>query len=138
MFFHLYNHRVIVQITTVSMKGSNRATKPSRTFSPSLIANMLDVVDNLIIGGGMAYTFIKNNGGAIGDSIFEKDKLNDCSKIMSLAGGVVTFKNGKIDKFLNNIDISNIVLETRLDRNLQGKSYEWLDYLSNQIGGRLS
>ena len=51
----------------------------------SVIANMLDVVDNLIIGGGMAYTFIKNNGGAIGDSIFEKDKLNDCSKIMSLA-----------------------------------------------------
>ena len=39
----------------------------------SVIANMLDVVDNLIIGGGMAYTFIKNNGGAIGDSIFEKD-----------------------------------------------------------------
>ena len=51
----------------------------------SVIANMLDVVDNLIVGGGMAYTFIKNNGGAIGDSIFEKDKLNDCSKIISLA-----------------------------------------------------
>ena len=51
----------------------------------SVIANMLDVVDNLIIGGGMAYTFIKNNGGIIGDSIFEKDKLNDCSKIISLA-----------------------------------------------------
>ena len=51
----------------------------------SVIANMLDVVDNLIIGGGMAYTFIKNNGGAIGDSIFEKDKLYDCSETISLA-----------------------------------------------------
>ena len=51
----------------------------------SVIANMLDVVNNLIIGGGMAYTFIKNNGGAIGDSIFEKEKLNDCSEIISLA-----------------------------------------------------
>ena len=51
----------------------------------SVIANMLDVVDNLIIGGGMAYTFIKNNGGAIGDSIFEKDKFNDCSEIISLS-----------------------------------------------------
>ncbi|MAU30602.1 MAG: phosphoglycerate kinase [Flavobacteriaceae bacterium] len=51
----------------------------------SVIANMLDVVDNLIIGGGMAYTFIKNNGGSIGDSIFEKDKLNNCSEIISLA-----------------------------------------------------
>ena len=51
----------------------------------SVIANMLDVVDNLIIGGGMAYTFIKNNGGNIGESIFEKDKLDDCSEIISLA-----------------------------------------------------
>ena len=51
----------------------------------SVIANMLDVVDNLIIGGGMAYTFIKNNGGTIGESIFEKDKLKDCSEIISLA-----------------------------------------------------
>ena len=51
----------------------------------SVIANMLDVVDNLIIGGGMAYTFIKNNGGSIGDSIFESDRLEDCSKIISLA-----------------------------------------------------
>ena len=51
----------------------------------SVIANMLDVVDNLIIGGGMAYTFIKNNGGNIGESIFEKDKLDDCSEIIYLA-----------------------------------------------------
>jgi len=51
----------------------------------SVIANMLDVVDNLIIGGGMAYTFVKNNGGTIGDSIFEKDRLSDCGEIISLA-----------------------------------------------------
>ena len=48
----------------------------------SVIVNMLNVVDNLIIGGGMAYTFIKNNGGSIGDSIFEKDCLKDCTKII--------------------------------------------------------
>ena len=60
----------------------------------SVIANMLDVVDNLIIGGGMAYTFIKNNGGDIGDSIFEKDKLDDCSEIISLA------KEKKVNIFL--------------------------------------
>ena len=51
----------------------------------SVIVNMLNVVDNLIIGGGMAYTFIKNNGGSIGDSIFEKDCLNDCTKIIEQA-----------------------------------------------------
>ena len=51
----------------------------------SVIANMLDVVDNLIIGGGMAYTFIKNNGGSIGDSIFEEDQLKECAEILVLA-----------------------------------------------------
>ena len=51
----------------------------------SVIVNMLNIVDNLIIGGGMAYTFIKNNGGSIGDSIFEKDCLNDCTKIIEQA-----------------------------------------------------
>ena len=51
----------------------------------SVIANILDVVDNLIIGGGMAYTFVKNNGGTIGDSIFEKDRVSDCGEIISLA-----------------------------------------------------
>ena len=51
----------------------------------SVISNMLDVVDNLIIGGGMAYTFVKNSGGSIGDSIFEKDRLKDCGEILALA-----------------------------------------------------
>ncbi|MEM9685971.1 MAG: phosphoglycerate kinase [Bacteroidota bacterium] len=40
----------------------------------TIIENILDKVDNLIIGGGMAYTFIKSQGGAIGDSICEDDK----------------------------------------------------------------
>ena len=48
----------------------------------SVIINILDFVDNLIIGGGMAYTFVKHNGGRIGDSIFEKDRLKDCSNIL--------------------------------------------------------
>ncbi len=51
----------------------------------SVIANILGFVDNLIIGGGMAYTFIKNNRGRIGDSIFEADRLKDCSEILSKA-----------------------------------------------------
>tara|TARA_S200000501_G_scaffold318191_1_gene311874 strand:- start:2283 stop:3467 length:1185 start_codon:yes stop_codon:yes gene_type:complete len=51
----------------------------------SVIANIMGFVDNLIIGGGMAYTFIKNNGGRIGDSIFEADRLKDCGEILSKA-----------------------------------------------------
>jgi phosphoglycerate kinase len=41
-----------------------------------LIERLLDKVDNLIIGGGMAYTFAKAQGGSIGKSLVEEDKLN--------------------------------------------------------------
>ena len=60
----------------------------------SVIANILGFVDNLIIGGGMAYTFIKNNGGRIGDSIFEAERLKDCTEILSKA------KNENVNVFL--------------------------------------
>jgi phosphoglycerate kinase len=40
-----------------------------------VIEQMLDKVDNLIIGGGMTYTFIKAKGGKIGKSLCEEDKL---------------------------------------------------------------
>jgi phosphoglycerate kinase len=41
-----------------------------------IIENLLDKVDNLIIGGGMAYTFFKALGGKIGKSLVEEDKLD--------------------------------------------------------------
>lgn len=40
-----------------------------------VIRNLINKVDNLIIGGGMAFTFIKALGGQVGDSIYEEDKL---------------------------------------------------------------
>ena len=40
-----------------------------------VLENLIDKVDNLIIGGGMAYTFVKANGGNIGNSICEDDQL---------------------------------------------------------------
>ena len=51
----------------------------------SIIANMLKVIDNLIIGGGMAYTFILSSGGKIGDSICEPENLGDCQEIIDQA-----------------------------------------------------
>jgi phosphoglycerate kinase len=41
-----------------------------------VIENLLDKVDNLVIGGGMTYTFIKARGGVIGNSLCEEDKLD--------------------------------------------------------------
>jgi len=50
-----------------------------------LIEALLDKVDNLIIGGGMAYTFIKAKGGEIGDSLVEMDKLGLAQDMMQKA-----------------------------------------------------
>ena len=41
-----------------------------------VLENLIDKVDNLIIGGGMAYTFVKADGGKIGNSICEDDQLD--------------------------------------------------------------
>jgi phosphoglycerate kinase len=41
----------------------------------TIIENILDKVDHLIIGGGMAFTFVKAQGGKIGNSICEDDKM---------------------------------------------------------------
>lgn len=50
-----------------------------------IIEKMLDVVDHLIIGGGMAYTFFKALGGNIGNSLVELDKLDLAKKLIQKA-----------------------------------------------------
>ena len=50
-----------------------------------IIDNLLDRVDNLIIGGGMTYTFIKAVGGKIGNSLCEADKLDVAKAVLEKA-----------------------------------------------------
>ena len=50
-----------------------------------VIENLLDRVDNLIIGGGMTYTFIKARGGEIGNSLCEEDKLDVATDLVKKA-----------------------------------------------------
>jgi len=50
-----------------------------------LIEALLDRVDNLIIGGGMAYTFVKARGGEIGKSLVELDKLDLATALVKKA-----------------------------------------------------
>lgn len=54
---------------TAIMGGSKVSSKID------IITNLMNKVDNLIITGGMTYTFTKAKGGSIGSSIFEEDKL---------------------------------------------------------------
>ncbi len=51
----------------------------------TVIENILDKVDHLIIGGGMTFTFIKAQGGKIGESICEDDKLDLALEILEKA-----------------------------------------------------
>ena len=48
-----------------------------------IIDKLLDKINNLIIGGGMAYTFVKAQGGKVGSSLVEEDKLDVALKILS-------------------------------------------------------
>ncbi len=50
-----------------------------------IVENLLLKADNIIIGGGMAYTFFKAMGGEIGNSLCETDRLETCLSILSQA-----------------------------------------------------
>ena len=51
----------------------------------AVLENMLERVDNLIIGGGMSYTFIKAQGGTIGNSLHEDDLMPQALEILAKA-----------------------------------------------------
>src|SRR5690554_6146046 len=51
----------------------------------SIIEKLIDTVDQIIIGGGMAYTFVKAQGGQVGDSLVEDDYLQTALEVLSLA-----------------------------------------------------
>ena len=50
-----------------------------------IIENLLGRVDNLIIGGGMAYTFIRAQGGSIGNSLLEEERLDMALELLEKA-----------------------------------------------------
>jgi phosphoglycerate kinase len=50
-----------------------------------VISNLLDKVDNLIVGGGLAYTFIKAQGHEVGKSLLEEDKIELAKEFMETA-----------------------------------------------------
>jgi phosphoglycerate kinase len=89
----------------------------------SIIKNLLNKVDNLIIGGGMAFTFIKALGGEIGNSLYEEAYLDDAKYIINEAmrkGVNILFPTDVIaaDGFSNDANVIEIDAD-----NIQG---EWM------------
>ncbi len=73
----------------------------------SILENLLDRCDNILIGGGMAFTFIKAQGGKVGSSLVEDDKLELALSLMEKAkakGVNLALPTDAIvaDKFANN------------------------------------
>ncbi|MFM7619775.1 MAG: phosphoglycerate kinase, partial [Bacteroidota bacterium] len=78
----------------------------------AIIENLLNKVDHLIIGGGMAFTFIKAKGGEIGNSLVEDDKLELALQLLSHAeskGVQIHLPSDAIiaDAFSANANVSN-------------------------------
>ena len=89
-----------------------------------VINNLLDKVDTLIIGGGMAYTFFKAAGHDVGTSICEEDKLD-------LANEMVAKAKAKGVNFLIHVD--NIVA-TEYDENAEFKTVKSTEIPSDWMG----
>lgn len=81
----------------------------------SVIENMLDKVDNIIIGGGMTYTFVKAQGGKIGASLVEDDYIDTAKSVLKAAQAkgvniILPVDSVNADKFDNeaNVTVSDI------------------------------
>lgn len=79
-----------------------------------ILENLLEKADDIIIGGGMAYTFFKAEGGKIGASLCEEDRLDTAKEIMAKAAeknACIHLPSDSIiaDKFANDADISSSV-----------------------------
>jgi len=78
-----------------------------------IIRNLIPKVDNMIIGGGMSFTFIKALGGEIGNSLYEDDKLDLAKEIMNemIAAGVNIYLPTDViiaDNFSNDANIQTV------------------------------
>jgi phosphoglycerate kinase len=83
----------------------------------AIIENLLNKVDHLIIGGGMAFTFIKASGGEVGSSLVEDDKLQLALDLMHLAkskGVSIHLPTDAViaDKFSAEANVSNSNIHT--------------------------
>lgn len=89
-----------------------------------VIENLLDKVDKILIGGGMAFTFLKAQGFEIGKSICEDDKLEEANNILKKAEEknvkIVLPKDVHIAKEFSNESEDKIVQITNIPADFEG------------------
>lgn len=88
-FFGLLMEKELIAIDRVLKSGERPVTAilggSKVSTKITIIENILPAIDNLIVGGGMSFTFIKALGGKIGKSIVEDDKLSLALEILEKA-----------------------------------------------------
>lgn len=89
-----------------------------------VIENLLNIVDTILIGGGMSYTFSKALGYEIGTSLLEQDKVELASELMKKA------KEKNVEFILP----TDIVVATEFDANAEHKTVSIEDIPSNMMG----
>lgn len=91
----------------------------------SVINNLLEKVDTLIIGGGMAYTFMASEGKAVGDSLLEEDYIDYARDMMKKAEekGVkllIPLDNVCADAFSNDANVKVVAEDQDIEAGWQG------------------
>lgn len=86
-----------------------------------IINNMIEKVDKIIIGGGMAFTFLKAKGLNIGSSIVDLESLDYCSNLI----------NNYSDKLILPVDFN---ISTGIDENLSNRIGKTESFLDNEMG----
>lgn len=91
----------------------------------SVINNLLEKVDTLIIGGGMAYTFMAAEGKAVGDSLLEEDYIDYARDMMKKAEekGVkllIPLDNVCADAFSNDANVKVVAKDQDIEAGWQG------------------
>lgn len=112
-----------------------------------VITNLLEKVDTLIIGGGMAYTFSKAMGGEIGNSLLDEERIESAKDMMATAKAkgvnlllpvdtvcandfdnptdIITVENGKIPEGYQGMDIGPKTIELFTNAVKTAKTVVW-------------
>ena len=79
-----------------------------------VIQQLLGKVDTLIIGGGMAYTFLKAKGHEIGKSLLDEKNIEFCKEILAASGDKILLPDDLVVTNANPFDVGEAACETKI------------------------
>lgn len=110
----IYNLKKVFKKTTASSLAIIGGAKISSKIN--VLYSLINIVDKIIVGGGMAYTFISSLGGNVGSSITEKESLDDAKKILKKAKQknveiILPIDSLNTNEFKNNLGVATNIFD---------------------------